>query len=118
MTLIQETPCGFFVQAPGAIAPQGPCRTREEAERVLANIAARAKRRASPKPKRETSAEIEPRVVKAPPANSLPRCERRGRIVKKRRELRARSKREKAQERKAGLKAAQEVQAAQEAEAV
>lgn len=98
-----ETSKGFFVQLAGEAVPRGPFRSRDHAERAEANVAAKAERRAQPRPRREKAAKIEPRVVVAAAEGSLPRHERRERIAKKRSELQLAKRRAKAQARKAQL---------------
>lgn len=70
--MIHETHIGFFAHVPGEVYPRGPFRSREQAERTLANVATRRERAAAPSPRQPVpkSDPIEPRAVKRMPPSS------------------------------------------------
>lgn len=92
--MIQQTPIGYFVLAPGAAGYQGPYPTETAARAVLSNATARYDRAQSGSPARpaakpEKPEPIAPRVVKAA-GTGAPRRERRTRLAAVRRKHRRR----------------------------
>lgn len=90
--MIQQTPIGYFVLAPGAAGYQGPYPTETAARAVLSNATARYDRAQSGSPARpaakpEKPEPIAPRVVKAA-GSGPPRRERRARSIAARRKHR------------------------------
>lgn len=90
--MIQKTPIGYFVLAPGSAGYQGPYPTETAARAVLSNATARYDRAqsgapAQPAAKPEKPEPITPRVVKAA-GSGAPRRERRARSIDARRKHR------------------------------